>query len=57
MKFQVIKKQWILDQNNRVIFTKELQGAHTVVWNGPMGVFEFSNLLKVQSVYVKQLLT
>ena len=25
------------------LFNKELQGAHTVVWNGPMGVFEFSN--------------
>ena len=22
------------------LFTKELQGAKTVVWNGPMGVFE-----------------
>jgi len=25
------------------LFTKELQGAKTVVWNGPMGVFEMSN--------------
>ncbi|MEX2948180.1 phosphoglycerate kinase [Staphylococcus warneri] len=25
------------------LFNKELQDAHTVVWNGPMGVFEFSN--------------
>ena len=25
------------------IFTKALDGAKTVVWNGPMGVFEFSN--------------
>ena len=25
------------------LFAKELKGAHTVVWNGPMGVFEFSN--------------
>ncbi|MFW3582909.1 phosphoglycerate kinase [Staphylococcus caprae] len=25
------------------LFNKELQGAHTVVWNGPKGVFEFSN--------------
>lgn len=25
------------------LFNKELQGAHTLVWNGPMGVFEFSN--------------
>ncbi|MGD3154152.1 phosphoglycerate kinase [Staphylococcus warneri] len=25
------------------LFNKELQGAHTVLWNGPMGVFEFSN--------------
>ncbi|ENJ2858320.1 phosphoglycerate kinase [Listeria monocytogenes] len=28
------------------LFTKELQGAKTVVWNGPMGVFEFSNFAK-----------
>ncbi|HDF6685088.1 TPA: phosphoglycerate kinase [Staphylococcus aureus] len=25
------------------LFADELEGAHTVVWNGPMGVFEFSN--------------
>lgn len=24
-------------------FNQELQGAHLVVWNGPMGVFEFEN--------------
>ncbi|WP_285369405.1 phosphoglycerate kinase [Staphylococcus epidermidis] len=28
------------------LFNKELQAAHTVVWNGPMGVFEFSNFAK-----------
>ncbi|EIX6168088.1 phosphoglycerate kinase [Listeria monocytogenes] len=28
------------------LFTKELQGAKTVVWNGPMGVFELSNFTK-----------
>ncbi|MCO6217691.1 phosphoglycerate kinase [Staphylococcus epidermidis] len=28
------------------LFNRELQGAHTVVWNGPMGVFEFSNFAK-----------
>ena len=39
------------------LFNKELQGAHTVVWNGPMGVFEFSNFAKVLSVYVNQSLT
>ena len=32
--------------NTIELFTKELQGAHTVVWNGPMGVFEFSNFAK-----------
>ncbi|MBD3345026.1 MAG: phosphoglycerate kinase [Chitinivibrionales bacterium] len=25
------------------LFKKELQGAKTIVWNGPMGVFEFDN--------------
>ncbi|WP_034551164.1 phosphoglycerate kinase [Carnobacterium funditum] len=28
------------------LFTNELQGAKTVVWNGPMGVFEMSNYAK-----------
>lgn len=28
------------------LFTKELQGAKTVVWNGPMGVFEFEKFAK-----------
>ena len=28
------------------LFTEALQGAKTVVWNGPMGVFEFPNFAK-----------
>ena len=28
------------------LFTNELAGAKTVVWNGPMGVFEMSNYAK-----------
>src|SRR5699024_9508416 len=28
------------------LFAKELEGAKTVVWNGPMGVFEFENFAK-----------
>ena len=28
------------------LFAKELEGAKTVVWNGPMGVFEMSNYAK-----------
>ena len=28
------------------LFAKEIAGAKTVVWNGPMGVFEFSNFAK-----------
>ena len=28
------------------LFKKELKGAKTVVWNGPMGVFEFANFAK-----------
>jgi phosphoglycerate kinase len=33
----------ILDVGPRTLelFSERLQGAHTVVWNGPMGVFEF----------------
>ena len=29
--------------NTRVIFTNEINTAGTVIWNGPMGVFEFEN--------------
>ncbi|HDA6867860.1 TPA: phosphoglycerate kinase [Staphylococcus aureus] len=29
--------------NTVKLFADELEGVHTVVWNGPMGVFEFSN--------------
>ena len=28
------------------LFAKALEGAKTVVWNGPMGVFEMSNFAK-----------
>lgn len=28
------------------LFSKELKGAKTVVWNGPLGVFEFENFAK-----------
>ncbi|WGZ43055.1 phosphoglycerate kinase [Mammaliicoccus lentus] len=28
------------------LFTEALEGANTVVWNGPMGVFEFNNFAK-----------
>ena len=28
------------------LFTEALQGAKTIVWNGPMGVFEFPNFAK-----------
>ncbi len=43
--FAVPADQMGLDIGPKTIelFTKELQGAKTVVWNGPMGVFEMSN--------------
>lgn len=28
------------------LFKQQIEGAHTVVWNGPMGVFELSNFAK-----------
>jgi len=28
------------------LFKKELKGAKTVIWNGPVGVFEFENFAK-----------
>ncbi len=32
-----------IGENTRKLFTDALKNAKTVVWNGPMGVFEFSN--------------
>ena len=43
--------------NTVKLFADELEGAHTVVWNGPMGVFEFSNFAQGTIGYVKQLQT
>ena len=42
---QIPADQEALDVGPKTVelFNKELRGAHTVVWNGPMGVFEFSN--------------
>ena len=45
MTSQQIKKRWMLDLK-QLNYLKQLQGAHTVVWNGPMGVFELSNFAK-----------
>ncbi len=28
---------------SRALFAKAIEGAHTIIWNGPMGVFEFEN--------------
>jgi phosphoglycerate kinase len=40
--------QIVLDVGPKTVelFKEQLQGAHTVVWNGPMGVFELSNFAK-----------
>ena len=35
-----------IGEKSREIFTAALQGAKTVIWNGPMGVFEFPNFAK-----------
>ncbi|NLK37738.1 MAG: phosphoglycerate kinase [Epulopiscium sp.] len=32
-----------IGEESRKIFTDAIQGAKTVIWNGPMGVFEFEN--------------
>ena len=41
---------WTSVQNQLLNLTKELTGAKTVVWNGPMGVFETQTSKLVQSV-------
>ncbi|MCL2404520.1 MAG: phosphoglycerate kinase [Defluviitaleaceae bacterium] len=35
-----------IGEKSRDIFTAALAGAKTVIWNGPMGVFEFPNFAK-----------
>ena len=35
-----------IGEKTRELFCNALQGAKTVIWNGPMGVFEFSNFAK-----------
>ncbi|MCI1999684.1 MAG: phosphoglycerate kinase [Clostridia bacterium] len=35
-----------IGEKTRQIFTEALKSAKTVVWNGPMGVFEFENFAK-----------
>lgn len=42
---QIPEDQEALDIGPKTVelFKKELEAAHTVVWNGPMGVFEFEN--------------
>jgi len=35
-----------IGEKTREMFTEALNGAKTVVWNGPMGVFEFENFAK-----------
>jgi len=44
-----IEDDWMgvdIGEKTREIFADALNGAKTVVWNGPMGVFEFSNFAK-----------
>ena len=41
-----IPADWLgmdIGPETRVMFSKEIMNAKTVVWNGPMGVFEMSN--------------
>lgn len=44
-----IPADWLgmdIGQETSVLFSKEIMNAKTVVWNGPMGVFEMSNFAK-----------
>ena len=51
---RVVKREEFLDDDMGLdvgpatieLFAKELEGAKTVVWNGPMGVFEFAPFAK-----------
>jgi phosphoglycerate kinase len=35
-----------IGESTREIFSKAVRGAKTIIWNGPMGVFEFKNFAK-----------
>ncbi|MBQ2661394.1 MAG: phosphoglycerate kinase [Clostridia bacterium] len=35
-----------IGEKTRELFANEIKGAKTVIWNGPMGVFEFANFAK-----------
>ncbi len=44
-----IDKDWMgvdIGEKTRQLFAKALANAKTVIWNGPMGVFEFDNFAK-----------
>ncbi len=44
-----IEKDWMgvdIGEETRMNFTIALQNAKTVIWNGPMGVFEFRNFAR-----------
>jgi phosphoglycerate kinase len=44
-----IEADWMgldIGEKTRELFTSALKGAKTVIWNGPMGVFEFPNFAK-----------
>jgi phosphoglycerate kinase len=44
-----IEADWMgvdIGEKTRHLFSEALSGAKTVVWNGPMGVFEFDNFAK-----------
>ena len=53
-EYRVVKATEIADDEmgmdigpkTRELFANALEGAGTVIWNGPMGVFEFSNFAK-----------
>jgi phosphoglycerate kinase len=53
-EFKTVKSSEIPDgwmgvdigEETRALFAEALEGAKTVVWNGPMGVFEFANFAK-----------
>ena len=44
-----IEDDWMgldIGEKTRELFTNAIKGAKTVIWNGPMGVFEFPNFAK-----------
>ncbi|AWH90354.1 phosphoglycerate kinase [Buchnera aphidicola (Melanaphis sacchari)] len=57
MPFEIKKNEEIMDFGDKTInkIIKIIKKAKTIIWNGPVGVFEFSNFRKGTEIIAKQI--